>query len=138
MTRKTLYGTLTYDEVMNENEKAMLHIKECAELVGLEVIDGKTAFSITFMAEVMKRLREKQEPMLDKIRTEIKAMFTPSGTWMYEEGHEVEHAVCEVLSDVLKIIDEYKAESDPQESDLGDYPDAIHDQFDNLTGSMNM
>lgn len=26
----------------------------------------------------------------------------------------------------------------PQESDLGDYPDAIHDQFDNMTGSMNL
>lgn len=47
---------------------------------------------------------------LDKIRTEIKAMFPPSGAWMYEEGHEVEHTVCEVLSDVLKIIDKYKAE----------------------------
>lgn len=26
----------------------------------------------------------------------------------------------------------------PQESDVGDYPDAIHDQFDNMTGSMNL
>ena len=113
MLRMTNYGVCVDDDGdLNENEKAMLYIKECAELVGLEVIDGKTAFSITFMAEVMKRLREKQEPMLDKIRTEIKAMFPPSGTWMYEEGHEVEHTVCEVLSDVLKIIDEYKAESE--------------------------
>lgn len=58
MTRKTLYGTLTHDEVMNENEKAMLFIKECAESVGIEVIEGKTAFSIPFIAEVMRRLRE--------------------------------------------------------------------------------
>lgn len=58
MIRKTLYGTLTQDEELNENEKAMLYIKECAELVGLEVIESETAFSITFMAEIMKRLRE--------------------------------------------------------------------------------
>lgn len=57
--RRTLYGTLTRDKELNENEKAMLYIKECAEYVGLEVIEGKTAFSITFMAEIMKRLREK-------------------------------------------------------------------------------
>lgn len=25
-----------------------------------------------------------------------------------------------------------------QESDVGDYADAIHDQFDNMTGSMNL
>lgn len=49
-----------------------------------------------------------QESTLDKIRTEIKAMFPPSGIWMYDEGHEVEHTVCEVLSDVLQIIDKYK------------------------------
>ena len=57
MIRKTLYGTLTHDEEFNENEKALLYIKECAELVGLEVIEGKTAFDVIFMAEIMKRLR---------------------------------------------------------------------------------
>ena len=59
MMRKTLYGTLTQDEELNENEKAMLYIKECATSVGLNVIEGETAFSIIFMAEIMKRLREK-------------------------------------------------------------------------------
>ena len=44
-------------KVMNENEKAMLYIKECAESVGIEVIEGETAFSIPFIAEVMRRLR---------------------------------------------------------------------------------
>ena len=67
MTRKTLYGTLAQDEELNENEKAMLYIKECAELVGLEVIEGKTAFSIIFMAEIMRRLRKKQAPCDDVI-----------------------------------------------------------------------
>lgn len=27
---------------------------------------------------------------------------------------------------------------EPQKSELGDYPDSIHDQFDNMTGSMNL
>lgn len=62
------------------------------------------------VTEFADRCREcGREKVLDKIRTEIKAMFPPSGTWMYEEGHEVEHTVCEVLADVLQIIDKYKA-----------------------------
>ena len=60
MIRTTLFGTLTHDEELNEDEKAMLYIKECAESVGLEVIEGETAFSINFMAEIMKRLRKEQ------------------------------------------------------------------------------
>ena len=59
MIRKTLYGTLTQDEEFNENEKALLYMKECAKLVGLEVIEGKTAFDVIFIAEIMKRLRGK-------------------------------------------------------------------------------
>lgn len=58
MIRTTLFGTLTHDEELNEDEKAMLYIKECAESVGLEVVEGETAFSINFMAEIMKRLRK--------------------------------------------------------------------------------
>lgn len=50
------------------------------------------------------------EPILDKIRAEIKDMFPPLGIWMYGEGGELEHTVCETLGDVLKIIDKYKAE----------------------------
>ena len=49
---------------------------------------------------------------MEKIRAEIEAMFPPVGNWMYEEGHEVEHIACEVLSDVLQIIDKYKEESE--------------------------
>lgn len=48
--------------------------------------------------------------LFDKIELEIKAMFPPSGSWMYEEGHEVEHTVCEVLVNVLQIIDKYRNE----------------------------
>lgn len=53
-----------------------------------------------------------QESVIDKIRVEIKSMFPPSGAWTYDEGHEVEHTVCEVLSDVLNIIDKYTTESE--------------------------
>lgn len=42
---------------------------------------------------------------LDNVKTEIKAMFPPLGNWMYGEECEHEHTVCEVLADVLKIID---------------------------------
>lgn len=42
---------------------------------------------------------------LDDVKAEIKAMFPPSGNWMYDEEYEHEHTVCEVLVDVLKILD---------------------------------
>lgn len=59
MLRMTNYGVWVDDDGdLNENEKAMLYIRECAESVGIEVIEGKTSFSIPFMAEVMRRLRE--------------------------------------------------------------------------------
>lgn len=50
------------DKELSTGYKALLYIKECAELVGLEVIEGKTAFDVIFMAEIMKRLREEREP----------------------------------------------------------------------------
>ena len=61
--RKTIYGMLVDDDGMNDNEKAMLYIKECAESVGIEVIEGKTAFSMQFMARVMCKLRGNDEMM---------------------------------------------------------------------------
>ena len=53
--------------------------------------------------------------VLDEIRTEIKSMFPPSGIWMYDEGFGHEHAVCEVLVDVLQIINKYMNESEDAE-----------------------
>lgn len=46
--------------------------------------------------------------VLDKITVKIKSMFPLSGKWMYDEGYEEEHTVCEVLSDVLTVIDRYR------------------------------
>ena len=59
--RKTNYGAWVYDDgTLNENEKALLYIKESAESVGIEIIPDKTAFDIPFMAEVMRRLRNRR------------------------------------------------------------------------------
>lgn len=41
---------------------------------------------------------------LDDVKVAIKAMFPPSGNWMYDEECEHEHTVCEVLADVLQIL----------------------------------
>ena len=43
--------------------------------------------------------------VLADVKAEIKAVFPPSGNWMYDEDHEHEHTVCEVLADVLQILD---------------------------------
>ena len=53
--------------------------------------------------------------VLDKIRAEILAMMPPLGKWIYEEGHIEEQITCEVIADVLQIIDKYKAESEAVE-----------------------
>ena len=58
MLRKTNYGLLVDDETPNKNEKAIDYIVESARSVGIEVIEGKTALDIQFMAEVMRKLRE--------------------------------------------------------------------------------
>lgn len=49
--------------------------------------------------------------VLWKIRAEIKRMFPLAGKWMYDEEYEHEHSVCEILADVVLIIDKYIEES---------------------------
>ena len=73
MLRRTNYGLIVDDGGKpNKNELAIDYIVESARSVGIEVIEGKTALDIQFMAEVMKRLREKQEPCEDCIsRAEV-------------------------------------------------------------------
>ena len=68
MLRRTNYGLWVDDDGKpNKNELAIDYIVESARSVGIEVIEGKTALDIQFMAEVMKRLREEQEPCEDCI-----------------------------------------------------------------------
>lgn len=52
------------------------------------------------------------------------------------ESREVAQTLNEFADDLERIERKY---ADPQQSeDLGDYPDTIHNQFDNMTGSMNL
>lgn len=73
--------------------------------------------------EVLRHHKEINE-VLDKIRAEMHATAE-----MHEDG---DYYLREEWID--EIIDKYRAKSE----DLGDYPDEIPNQFDNLTGSMNV
>jgi hypothetical protein len=53
-----------------------------------------------------------QEPILDKIRAEIKALNPEPTAYDVVDGNPIKDAVWETLADVLKIIDKYKAESE--------------------------
>ena len=56
-----------------------------------------------------KRLLE-QPPILDEIRAEIKKLSPTPTAEDVIDGNEIKEAVWEILADVLKIIDKYKAE----------------------------
>jgi hypothetical protein len=49
-----------------------------------------------------------QEPILDKIRAEIKALNPEPTAYDVVDGNPIKDAVWETLSDVLKIIDKYR------------------------------
>lgn len=50
-----------------DNQADMEYIKECAESVGMDVTD-KTAFTIPFIAEVMRKMRKQiLKPYLEKL-----------------------------------------------------------------------
>ncbi len=51
-----------------------------------------------------------QEPILDKIRAEIKALSPEPTAYDVVDGNPVKDAVWEIIADVLKIIDKYKGE----------------------------
>ena len=53
-----------------------------------------------------------QEPILDKIRAEIKALSPTPTVYDVVDGNPIKDAVWETIADVLKIIDKYKAESE--------------------------
>ncbi len=59
------------------------------------------------------------DDVLNKIRAEILAMMPSLGIWMYEEGHIEEQTACEVIADVVQIIDKYKAEVEPRSESEG-------------------
>ena len=96
---------MTREELKEHCERQIQQFERVEQIMPVTLNDCKRYEEHKLILELLE-----QEPILEKIRVEIKAMFPPSGTWMYEEGHEVEHTVCEVLSDVLKIIDKYRGE----------------------------
>ena len=53
-----------------------------------------------------------QEPILDKIRAEIKALSPEPTAYDVVDGNPVKDAIWETLIEVDKIIDKYKAESE--------------------------
>ena len=56
-----------------------------------------------------------QESILDKIRTEIKALSPEPTAYDVVDGNHVKDAVWETIADVLRIIDKYKGESKEME-----------------------
>lgn len=56
-----------------------------------------------------------QEPILDKIRSEIKALNPEPTAYDVVDGNPIKDAVWETLTDVLQIIDKYKAETEGEE-----------------------
>lgn len=54
----------------------------------------------------------KKESILDKIRAEVKALNPEPTAYDVVDGNPIKDAVWETLSDVLKIIDKYNAESE--------------------------
>ncbi len=53
-----------------------------------------------------------QEPILDKIRAEIKALSPEPTAFDVVDGNPIKDAVWETIADVMKIIDKYIAESE--------------------------
>lgn len=56
-----------------------------------------------------------QEPILDKIRAEIKALSPEPTAYDVVDGNPIKDAVWETLADVLQIIDKHKAESEEED-----------------------
>ena len=56
-----------------------------------------------------------KEPILDKIRAEIKALSPEPTAYDVVDGNPIKDAVWKTLADVLKIIDKYKAEMESEE-----------------------
>lgn len=57
MLRRTNFGMLVDDlGTSSEDEKALAEVIKIAESVGMEIIENKTAISIKFALEIMKRL----------------------------------------------------------------------------------
>ncbi len=76
MLRKTIYGVLVNDlGTPTKDESDLLCIIACAKSVGMEVIEGKTAISIGFCAEVMRRLCEREGQRYNEHLEQVAAAY---------------------------------------------------------------
>lgn len=77
------------------------------------VIEDETTLDGNEMKDLVEFLTTlTQEPILDKIRAEIEALNPEPTAYDVVDGNPIKDAVWETLSDVLKIIDKYKSESE--------------------------
>lgn len=67
-------------------------------------------------SDAMRDFRKKPETdVLDKIKAEIKALSPEPTAYDVVDGNPIKDAVWEIIIDVLKIIDKYKAECEVEE-----------------------
>lgn len=67
-------------------------------------------------SDAMRDFRKKPETdVLDKIKAEIKALSPEPTAYDVVDGNPIKDAVWEIITDVLKIIDKYKAECEVEE-----------------------
>ena len=81
-----------------------------------------TQYDAGNMGEIIENLEAiskalEQESVLGKIRAEIKALSPEPTAYDVVDGNPIKDAVWETLADVLNIIDKYKADVKPQESE---------------------
>lgn len=68
MLRRNVFGLIVDDlGTPTKEEIDVLYIMQCAKDVGMEVIEGKTACSISFCAEIMRRLRENNDKSIVRV-----------------------------------------------------------------------
>ena len=81
---------------------------EKAQIITGGRLNGRT-YAYKCGLEDGKRKALEQEPVLDKIRAEIKALSPKPTAYDVVDGNPIKDAVWEILVDVLAIIDKYKA-----------------------------
>lgn len=57
--RRTSYGTLTNSKEKSEAEIAFEYVIDTAREVGMEVVEKETRINLLFIAELIKRLKER-------------------------------------------------------------------------------
>ena len=77
----------------------------------------ENTMSVTFQTPQGKQVRYIKCEVLDKIRAEIKALMPKPTAYDVVDGNPVKDAVWEILIEVDKVLDKYKAESEGKDAD---------------------